>query len=475
MLRTRRAQHHPDSNSPSLVSPMRTRLLVIAALFFSALSAGCALTKENSSLETGSQAATRPALARPEGLAILQGLTNNHATQISVVAPMDKSLRVQFSDLTASKPVTEVLEIQHSIPESKIGVRQFLLSRLKSGNTYLLTVLNADGQEIDSRRFRTLDIAKKSVTFAAASCMSDQYLENQSGMWTALRESKPDFLILLGDNNYAAVINKVNRSPLPLNLLWERYAESALRLDLYHFKDLIPTVAIWDDFDYGMKDGGVNHPYGKESKKAFDAYFAQNKTGDYPEYEKGPGISAAWKSFGFEFLLLDNRLFRTETTHFGEDQERWIMNSLKKSQAPTWLISGDQWFGGYHRFDSYEGNHKESFKDFLASVKNTKARVMFLSGDRHLSEVMKIEPELLGYETYEFTSSPMHAKTYPSNWDTIPNRRHWMGVAQQLNFNFFEVLAPEKSKRERQMKVRAIGLEGKVFYEATVSVPSPRR
>jgi alkaline phosphatase D len=455
-----------------MLKSSRTFLLALLATFLVSGTIGCSLVGKSASplqeTSTASQRNVRPALARPQGLAILQGLTNANATQISVVVPLEKSLRFIFWDLTEKKPLTEIVELQHTIPGSTTGVRHFLVKKLKPGNSYQLRVMDSEGKEIDAREFRALEITKKAVKFAAASCMSDDYLENQSQMWTALRESRPDFLILLGDNNYAAIVDKVNKSPLPLSVLWERYAESALKLDLYHFRDLIPTVAIWDDFDYGMRDGGANHPYGRESKKAFEAYFAQNKTADFPEYEKGPGISAAWNSFGLSFLLLDNRSFRTDSTHFGKPQEDWVISRLKRTQNPAWLVSGDQWFGGYHRFESYEGNHKDSFKEFLSSLKDTKANVVFLSGDRHLSEIMKIEPELLGYETYEFTSSPMHAKTYPSEWDKIPNPRHWMGVAQQLNFNLFEVLEPQKGKRERQMKVRAIGLEGKTYYEAEV-------
>lgn len=456
-----RASHrlHPFSR---IIRPILATLLI-------GLTAGSCVTAPTPQIvDDDLSKIARPQIAQPKGLAILQGLTNESATQISVVTSNTDSARIHFLDVSTTKPLTEVTERQHSIPDSKIVVRQFLLTKLNPKSTYRLTVLDHEGRELDTRQFRTLDLKRNNLKFAAASCISDQHLEHQSELWSALREAKPDFLLLLGDNNYAAVINRVNKSPLTLPMLWRRYAESALQIDLYHFKELIPTLAIWDDFDYGMKDGGLNHPYGREAKKAFEAYFAQNSTADHPEYSKGPGIAAAWRAFGFEFLLLDNRSFRTETTHFGRDQEQWILNYLAQSRLPTWLISGDQWFGGYHRFESYEGNHKESFKEFLSNIKSSKAHVLFLSGDRHLSEVMKIEPELLGYETYEFTSSPMHAKTYPSNWETIPNRRHWMGIAQELNFNLFEVHMADAKKRLRKMKVRAIGKGGKVFYEAEV-------
>lgn len=456
---------HLITRSSKAIRPLLVRLSIV---FIGFNFGSCATAPTPQIVDDNLTKIVRPPIAQPKGLAILQGLTNENATQISVVTSSTDSLRIQFFDVSTSKPLTEVTERQHSIPESKTVVRQFLVAGLNPTATYRLMVLDHDGRELDTRQFRTLDLKRNNLKFAAASCMSDQYLQHQSELWSALRDTKPDFLLLLGDNNYAAVINKVNKSPLSLPMLWRRYAESALQIDLYHFKELLPTLAIWDDFDYGMKDGGLNNPYGREARKAFEAYFAQNSHADYPEYSKGPGIAAAWRAFGFEFFLLDNRSFRTDTTHFGREQEQWIIKSLARSQAPAWLISGDQWFGGYHRFESYEGNHKQSFKEFLANIQSTKAHVLFLSGDRHLSEVMKIEPEILGYETYEFTSSPMHAKTYPSNWETNPNHRQWMGIAQELNFNLFEVELADRKKRLRKMKVRAIGKGGKVFYEAEV-------
>ena len=252
MQRTLRGKHHSPS-IPGLAGTFQVLRLLLTTALVATSTLGCAAFTKSSNTPPASTSATdvqrvsRPALARPEGLAILQGLTNTHATQISIVVPFDKSLRVQFSDLTTMKPLTDVVEIQHSIPNSRTSVRQFLIRRLNPKNTYQLTVLEENGREIDSRRFRSLDISRKTVTFAAASCMSDYFLEHQSGMWSSLRESKPDFLILLGDNNYAAIINSVNRGPLPLHTLWERYAESAMKLDLYHFPELLPTVAIWLD------------------------------------------------------------------------------------------------------------------------------------------------------------------------------------------------------------------------------------
>ena len=87
----------------------------------------------------------------------------------------------------------------------------------------------------------------------------------------------------------------------------------------------------------------------------------------------------------------------------------------------NWLISGDQFFGGYHQWESFEGNHPETFKKFIEGIKNSKNKVAFMSGDRHLIEVMGIPKNHLGYKTYEYTVSGIHTKMYPGSLKRDPN------------------------------------------------------
>ena len=52
---------------------------------------------------------------------------------------------------------------------------------------------------------------------------------------------------------------------------------------------------------------------------------------------------------------------------------------------------------------------QERFLEFLDELADSDAKVLFLSGDRHFTEIMEIPAEVLGYQTYEFTSSPVHS------------------------------------------------------------------
>ncbi|MDZ4081652.1 MAG: hypothetical protein U1E10_01840 [Bdellovibrionales bacterium] len=417
-----------------------------------------------------------------QGLAIVQGLTNSTATQIAILAPKSMTLSITVTDVTdkdsATRSVVPHEILFHEIAESPQALRHVRLTGLSTEKNYQLEVKDQYGRIVDTRQFTSLDTRPRKVKIATASCMSDLYVSDSGPMWKAVKDANPELLVLLGDNVYAAVVGGVYKGPLDQVTLWNRYAETFLKLDFYRFEKLIPTIAIWDDFDFGMKDGGTNNPHRHPAKTVFDAFYPQGPGPEFPNYEKGPGTSAKYTAFGFDFVLFDNRTFRTPETHFGPEQEEWFFSNLKNGKLPMWLISGDQWFGGYHKFESYEGNHPKSFSRFLdrlgKAISKTNRTAMFFSGDRHLSEIIKVEKELLGFETFEFTSSPLHAKTYPSNWDTIPNRRHVKGIAQRLNFNVLTVGEPElRDAGKVKLTVEAIGAKSEVFYSVPLTI-SPR-
>jgi hypothetical protein len=162
------------------------------------------------------------------------------------------------------------------------------------------------------------------------------------------------------------------------------------------------------------------------------------------------------------FHFLDARSFRSprseaagqpeSQTQLGTEQENWVIQGLD-SHRVNFLIKGDQWWGAYHRFESYEGSHPASFKKWLKRLSESAAPTLMISGDRHLSEVMKIPKEVLGYETYELTASPVHARKYNGDWDKAPNPRQVHGMA--LANNWLELEQTTNFEPTRKSKSRA--------------------
>lgn len=308
------------------------------------------------------------------------------------------------------------------------------ISDLPENQLFYLHVLNSHTSYIEVRSFETLNTNLTSARIALVSCMNDHL--HKKYMWDRLQQTNPDVIFFLGDAVYADLLNLFEKEEADLNQLRQRFIETWSRLSFYKWAHLKPVCAIWDDHDYGFNNAGTEYKFKHESKQNFLAFYGSNlETG---LISRGPGISHLWRAFGQKFIFLDNRTFRGEMTPsglspFGQDQENWFWQILEQANSPCWLISGSQWFGGYLQKDSYEFKFAESFKVFTEQLKRTQARVRFISGDVHFSEIMKIDENTFGYETLEITSSSMHSATVPG-WHYLFTNPRRIASAGKYNF-----------------------------------------
>ena len=387
-----------------------------------------------------SPTSTQPAA----GLAIMQGVTGNDYTQVLVLTRGARGFRFALIDAQGKElPPARVEVSKHQ--GSLWRMQRVVFRQLTPSTAYQLRVWQRD-KLLDERRLRTLNPQQRTLRFAAASCMDDH--KPQGDIWQQMLALRPDVIFLMGDNSYAdryiegmqygKKSGHVMATPAEL---WGRYVETRNYIDLFRSKDLVPVVATWDDHDYGVNNGGSDYPYKQEALTTFNAFFASESSIHYQR--AGLGTAAMFSMYGFNFFLLDNRTFRTvdkraKQQHYGEAQLQWLWRNLRNKDYAL-LIGGDQFFGGYHRFDSFEGSHRVAFTSFLAKLKTLPTKVVFLSGDRHITEIMRIPAAHLGYQTYEFTSSPIHAKLYPGRWDKIPNPRQIAAGEMQHNFMLLEL------------------------------------
>ncbi len=341
--------------------------------------------------------------------------------------------------------------------------------------TLEMAVVSSRGELLDLRQMG-FHKGKSRLRFVVASCMDDAYLEDGRKMWKQIESliQDPihplDALFLIGDNAYVSASGKGSVGATPSRLI-RRHIETRLALPLYRFRHLIPTYSVWDDNDYGLNNGDRTYRFREVSRDLFESLFALK--GVWQEnlyrFKRGPGVASVWITPLASFAFLDNRYFRTSAhevaqSHFGSQQNNWLRDLLNPSDRPVALISGDQFFGGYHPFESFEGSHKKGFHRFLELVRESQAKVFFLSGDRHLTEIMKVESDLLGYETFEVTSSPMHGKVYPQSFKKYPNPRQLMGRSGVLNFA--DVRLESKGEALR-VQIRVLG-PTETLYETTL-------
>lgn len=373
---------------------------------------------------------------------IIQGLTDQTTTQISILTNKHQELKITLKDLqtnVVAPPEFQKLKIWASRPEEVIQVG---FKNLNPQSSYELSICDQSGKVLDWRRLKTMDTDLESARIAVVSCAKDH--SYRAYMWDKLRGQAPNCILMIGDNVYGDNPSDVPTPPedgpnpgpnpepegIPISpqFLWQRYAETRNMIEFYRERDLIPVLAIWDDHDYGKNNGDSTFKWKVQSKKIFESFFAQEH--EFTQNSKvGVGVGYCFSAFKSQFLMLDGRYFRTEAgisgeaSMFGMEQEYWILEQLRNHPGPFYLVNGVQWFAPYKKSDSYSANLKDNFDKMIARIKASGKKVIFISGDIHFSEIMELEPEVMGYKTYEVTSSAIHSGWAPGFHLLFPNKR----------------------------------------------------
>jgi len=418
---------------------------------------------------TGACALQGKSVVLDKELSIMQGVSSATQSRFAVIAPKkEKLIYYARTAKTLKKLDSERIERKFS-PNVVDQVEAF---GLDVRETYELIAINAHGMLSDRRQFRPLDTSKKRPKIIVISCMDDKLKVEQALMWKQLLSEQPDVILMIGDNVYAD--RKASGwAPATAEQLWDRYIDTRMTLDFFKSPVLYPVFATWDDHDFGRNDSDRTYALKDESARVFHTFFPQARPA--PGFERGPGVASKWTAYGLQFLLLDDRTFRSpnrvdlpDQTHFGIEQENWIAAELAAAKGPVALVNGNQFFGGYHSFESFEGSHPKNFATQLARWKKAKIPMLFISGDRHLSEIIQVPKQAVGQATFELTSSPLHAKVFPDAFSRHPSPNQLVGVAGQYNYMAVEPL--KVSGKSLQLKVRSMGQGKRTFFEKNLTV-----
>ena len=283
-------------------------------------------------------------------------------------------------------------------------------------------------------------------------------------IWESIIESDPSTLILMGDNVYldkGAVRSAIATDSVDeLKHDYNRLAENP------GFKKLQESTTIhatWDDHDFGLNDGGREFEGKHLTKKQFLNFFQID-----PESERfvSPGVyGSGWiesQHGRVQILLLDTRFFRSalkseetnescphrnyvptddpHATMLGDDQWQWLEDRL---QEPAWfhiLVSSIQVIPEEQCFERWATMPTQRTR-LLESIARASAKTVVLSGDRHIAEISMLpadDPQGVGYDLYEVTSSPLTASFGFGEGE--PNRFRVVGDNVRVNnFGFMEI------------------------------------
>jgi len=378
---------------------------------------------------------------------ILQGYTSETEAQFSVLH--HKAIKPLFfvrgfEDLAnfKAKPI-EVTRTE--MPHSEWMISLVRVFRLSSARSYQLETWTPDKfLKLAENKFQTPSFKNRKARILIVSCMSLDPEYQQEQMWNYALSHNPDFVFLIGDSVYAHRRLSPGQT-MTTEALWDAYVEARQKLALYQRNELISTLALWDDGDYGMKDGDLRFPLKRVAKTIFESF--NPRLPDDINLAKGPGLARLFTAYGVNFFFLDARSFRSPKgakdepeTQWGQEQENWVVEKFRTKNGPKVLIQGDQFYGAYHPFDSYQGERPTSFNKMLGELRRlSKTPLLLISGDRHLTEVMKItEPKSLG-PVFELTTSALHARAYAGSFKDHPNPNQVIGKDGEMNFAILEL------------------------------------
>ena len=392
---------------------------------------------------------------------ILQAATDANSATINILHGRAESLSFQVTG--GVTPARVGMTQRHDLAGGSNCITEVLVTGLVGGMDYQLEVRSAAGKR-DLHTFRSLEAKGDQCRFAVLSCMNDSYTEKATTMWQALAKENCDFVVFLGDTVYADSDNP-NRDEAGYA---RRYSEARALLYWFRMPRLVPSFATWDDHDYGLNNSDRSFPMREYTKSLFRSFW-----GAMPNslWTPGLGVSSSFRAFGQRFFLFDDRSFRDAPgirggKHWGVEQTDWLMTELTSSSEPAWLLNGSQFFGAYLGKESFEGNYADDFQDVLRRLSRVNAPLAFVSGDIHFSEIMEIEREILGYPTYEFTSSSMHSLNLPFMDDFTNNPRR---VVSSWHHNFL-VFDAKAEAREWKIRCRSVREGNRVAFSRDLSI-----
>lgn len=235
--------------------------------------------------------------------------------------------------------------------------------------------------------------------------------------WDDILAQNPDVFIWGGDIIYADT-DDVEKIQMLYDFQDKVEGYAALKEEIF-------VTGTWDDHDYGLNDGGVEFSAKEGSQQAFLNFMDVPETSTRRTRKGVYSSQLISKPEGhIKIINLDTRYFRTaltpdtenakryipnepnEGTILGDEQWQWLEAELKNSDADfNLIVSSIQFLSNAHGFEKW-ANHPSEVEKMKQIIIDSKAKgVVFLSGDRHISEFSKTTIKGLSYPLVDFTSS----------------------------------------------------------------------
>jgi alkaline phosphatase D len=294
---------------------------------------------------------------------------------------------------------------------------------------------------------------------------------SDSSIFETMANTTAAFHVWMGDNWYTREVDYESAWGLKYRASHDRATKV-----LHKFMASMPQYSIWDDHDFGPNDGGKYYIFKNESRNVFKNY---SLNPSYGEDDKGIYTKISYSDV--DLFLTDDRYFRShdempdsingmpniDKSFLGRTQMEWLKNSLLFSTATfKILVVGSQVMNPLNKYEvmrSYSYEYNELI-NFITAHKIE--GVLFFTGDRHHSEVIKVDQNNF-YPLYDATISPYTAGiSKPTGAEKNNPYRVAGTLVEAQNFGKITVTG---NKNNRKLAIDFIGIKGNILGNFTVN------
>ncbi len=289
----------------------------------------------------------------------------------------------------------------------------------------------------------------------------------QYEIYESIADKKPDFMIWDGDNTYL----RQNEWDSKNGFIY-RYTHDWSIKEKQKLFATVPHYAILDDHDFGPNDSDSGFWNKDTAIEVFNLF--------WPNPKPVSGLKSATYQFSYndaEFFMLDNRYYRDPNrltskdskTILGAEQLEWLKKALVFSKAKfKFIVMGGQFLNTARFYETYNNNGFD--KERLAIIdfiyKEKLKNVIFLTGDRHMSEIALLDngknyPKIWDVTVSPFTSGPnTHAEKEPNRL-RIPGT-----LIEERNFAIIKL---EGKGKDRHVKIDFYNQKGKKIKDFIIN------
>lgn len=291
-------------------------------------------------------------------------------------------------------------------------------------------------------------------------------------IWTQIVDEGCEGFVLLGDTPYI--------DDDRLAVAREKHRAFLVQPEIARMARSMPVWGTWDDHDFGRNDGHGDFPGKHVARLAFTEYranasFGQDAAGrpQRARFGEARGIHTSFRRGPVEVFLIDPRWFSrtapswadpSQPTCIGAAQWAWLREGLRASTATFKLLAtGMIWDDKQNPEKDDWHTYRHERDAILDLVRDERiAGVVLIGGDIHVSRALRYR-DRVGYDLWQFITSPMHGSTIPSLDVPHPDLVH-----HAVEPHVFLRLAVDGTVADPTLEAEWIGREGRRIFSVSL-------